>query len=402
MAESRTVCILSPPRSGSSLTARIMNILGVHLGGSEDFISPSVHNPKGYWEHETIQRINDEILARLGYDYSRAGADWAEPPTFADGWATDPKLSDLRERARGLIVQSFSAYDIWGWKDPRTCFTLPFWQSILPEMQYVILIRKPMDVARSIERFLDCSFERGLYMWFLFLNFAFRHTVNQHRLIVNTDAWSDDRQGELNRLAQFLGKPELAVDKDVQAEIDKLFDKSLWHHRTSSGAFLTVHRLYEQLATNDGSLRQDPGTDSDETLHFLAAEALRSDADKEESDRLQWRKQMALASAELSDIVPRGKSLIFVDDDQIGLDIVEGRNVIPFIERNGQYWGRPADGVDAVREFERLRANGADYMAFIWPARWWLDYFPELNDHLRSGFHCILQNERLTVFRLQS
>ena len=108
MAGSKIVCILSPPRSGSSLTAKIINILGVHLGECQDFEEASVHNPKGYFEHHSIQKINEEILSRLGYDYSHAGADWTEPPSFAINWAMSPQLSDLRERAQDFIHRNFS------------------------------------------------------------------------------------------------------------------------------------------------------------------------------------------------------------------------------------------------------------------------------------------------------
>ena len=402
MTTSKIVCILLFSRSGSSLTVRIINILGVHLGAIRDFEESSVHNPKGYWEYQNIQKINDEILSRMGYDYSRAGADWIEPPKFPGNWEMDPQLYDLKERALDLIHQEFAEYDVWGWKDPRTCFTLPFWQSILPRIQYVILIRNPVDVARSIERFLDCSFERGLYLWLLFLNFAFQNTAGQDNHLVNVEVWTDDWKGELNRLAHFLGSPGLADNVGVQTAVHELVDKSLWHHRTSSRALSTVHRLYEQISAHGGVLEQESYTGLQDALDFLASEAHCSDADKMRREKTRWKQQFTLASNELAEMVPRGSNLVLVDDNQIGSEIIEGRNVIPFLERNGQYWGCPPDGTTATKEFERLRANGADYMAFIWPAHWWLDHFPELNDHLRSGFRCILQNERLIVFDLQS
>jgi hypothetical protein len=379
-----------------------MEILGVHLGAAGDFAEPSVHNPKGYWEHQSIQKINEEILSRLGYDYARAGADWTGPPQFPDGWERDPQLADLRERAEDLVNREFAEHGVSGWKDPRTCFTLPFWRSMLPRMQYVILIRNPVDVARSIERFLDCSFERGLYMWSLFLSFAFQHTTGQHRLLVNVEAWTDDWKGELTRLARFLGNPDLADDTGVQNAIQELVDKSLWHHRTSSRALSTVQELYERVSGYSGIQEQESWNGSQDTIDLLASEALHSDAEKSQRDKIQWEKQLALASDELAELVPPGSNLVLVDDNQFGSEIIQERNVIPFLERNGQYWGSPPDGTTAVSEFERMRENGADYMAFIWPARWWLHYFPELNDRLRSGFRCILQNERLVVFDLQS
>jgi len=135
MPDQRVFCILTPPRSGSSLTARIMNILGVYLGREEGLVPGSDHNRKGYWEHENIISINNALLDRLGIDYSRAGANWTGEPVFPAGWEMDPGLRDLSKLASELIQAEFSGHPVWGWKDPRTCFTLPFWKRLLPEMQ---------------------------------------------------------------------------------------------------------------------------------------------------------------------------------------------------------------------------------------------------------------------------
>jgi hypothetical protein len=52
---------------------------------------------------------------------------------------------------------------LWGWKDPATCLTLAFWQTLLPHMRYVICIRNPLDVAISMERLEWGSREDGRF-----------------------------------------------------------------------------------------------------------------------------------------------------------------------------------------------------------------------------------------------
>ncbi len=78
-----------------------------------------------------------------------------------------------------------------------------------------------------------------------------------------------------------------------------------------------------------------------------------------------------------------------------------GLRAIPFLEKNGQYWGPPADDETAVREFERLRQAGASYIAFAWPAFWWLEHYADFARHLRSRFRCVVENQRLVVFDLR-
>ena len=60
----------------------------------------------------------------------------------------------------------------------------------------------------------------------------------------------------------------------------------------------------------------------------------------------------------------------------------------------------PADSQSAIAELNRLRQAGAHFIAFAWPAFWWLEYYTEFSVFLRSTFPCVLQNERLMVFNI--
>jgi hypothetical protein len=117
---------------------------------------------------------------------------------------------------------------------------------------------------------------------------------------------------------------------------------------------------------------------------------------------VQWKYLVKLATDELIAAIPPGEKLILVDQDEWGTSAnLAGRLRIPFLEREGEYWGSPPDDAAAIREFERLRQDGAGFMVFGWPAFWWLDYYPGLHGHLRSNFRCLLENERLVVFDLR-
>jgi glycosyltransferase involved in cell wall biosynthesis len=115
-----------------------------------------------------------------------------------------------------------------------------------------------------------------------------------------------------------------------------------------------------------------------------------------------WVHQIYRATQEIAALVPRGDNFILVDASQWAAgEVVAGRRCIPYLERDGQYWGAPPDDETALRELERLRQSGASFMAFGWPAFWWLDYYSGLHSHLRSAFPCVLQNDRLVVFDLR-
>jgi hypothetical protein len=95
-----------------------------------------------------------------------------------------------------------------------------------------------------------------------------------------------------------------------------------------------------------------------------------------------------------------GTSFVFVDSAELEVAVPPARQPIPFLERAGQYWGPPADDAIAIRELERLRLGGAAFIAFAWPAFWWLDHYLEFQRHLGS-FPRVVMNDRLVVFDLR-
>jgi SAM-dependent methyltransferase len=104
---------------------------------------------------------------------------------------------------------------------------------------------------------------------------------------------------------------------------------------------------------------------------------------------------------DLAALLPPGDVLILADEDCYRDQLKADRTVLPFLERDGQYWGAPPDDDTAIRELERLRQSGASFLAFAWPAFWWLDHYRGFRSHLRSRFQCLLENERLIVFDLR-
>jgi hypothetical protein len=117
----------------------------------------------------------------------------------------------------------------------------------------------------------------------------------------------------------------------------------------------------------------------------------------------KWTQQVYLAIQEISAWIAPDDVFILVDEGQWDLaGRIAGRRCIPFLERDGIYWGAPEDDETAIGELERLRRAGASFAAFAWPAFWWLDYYAGLDRHLRKRFRCVLENDRLVLFDLRT
>jgi len=125
------------------------------------------------------------------------------------------------------------------------------------------------------------------------------------------------------------------------------------------------------------------------------------------TDREQWKKkswwhQSDAAIKELLSVVPVGATLMLAGKDQWVADAtIAGRSVVHFTEAEEGYGGPPADDEAGILEFEKLRRRGIDYIVFPWWSSWWLEYYSGLNQHIRSRYGCLVENERLTIFNLR-
>ena len=115
-----------------------------------------------------------------------------------------------------------------------------------------------------------------------------------------------------------------------------------------------------------------------------------------------WHRLYA-AIQEIIKVVPAESSFILVDDGCLEAPaLIAPRRYLPFLEKEGRYWGKPPDDATAIRELERLRNAGASFIVFIWSTFWWLEYYGGLHRYLRAQFPCIRQDERIVVFDLRT
>jgi hypothetical protein len=103
------------------------------------------------------------------------------------------------------------------------------------------------------------------------------------------------------------------------------------------------------------------------------------------------------AKCELIKHIALDEPFILVDEEQVR-SLLPHKRAIPFLEKDGQYWGPPADSKTAVAEVERLRGAGARYIAFIWSTAWWLDHYADFAHDLRSRFRRVAETGAVTVF----
>lgn len=100
-------------------------------------------------------------------------------------------------------------------------------------------------------------------------------------------------------------------------------------------------------------------------------------------------------------LAPRG-DLLEAGDVSEWQALGNDRRVLPFIERDGQFWGPPESDDAAIAELERMRAAGASAFLLRSDNFWWLDHYKGFHQHLRGRYRPIVEDERKILFDLRS
>lgn len=219
----RVICILGMHRSGTSAVAYVIKLLGAYFGKPDHLLQPNESNPEGYWENQLFRDINEEILKRFG-------GTWHSLPRLPVGWLEAEGMDELRTRALEVVQKEFEQANLWCWKDPRNCITLPFWQQIIPNVQYVICCRDPLNVSKSLQKRNGLPIRKSSRLWVEYTLSAFLNIGNAPRFVALYDNNFDNQSEELNNLVKFITGDE-TIDFATRTRIQSVFKAELWHNR---------------------------------------------------------------------------------------------------------------------------------------------------------------------------
>jgi hypothetical protein len=122
-------------------------------------------------------------------------------------------------------------------------------------VRYVICLRNPLDVARSLERRNDFPPEKAVKLWLAYVEVSLEHTAAQERIFVLYEDVMDNWRQELQRLGSFLGQPHRADQGDVQRAVEDFIDQDLRHHLTSVGDTVDESSIDLQVEGLSGARR---------------------------------------------------------------------------------------------------------------------------------------------------
>lgn len=221
MSEPIVVCILGIPRSGTTLTARIVESLGVYLGEEDELLEARPSNPLGFWEHDRIRQLNTRLLELRG---------GRSAPDLAPGWEFSADLQPLIDEAHTIISTAFGKRRTWGWKDPWNSLTLPFWQRVVPNLRYIICLRNPIDSALSSAQRGAVSREDAFPYWLNLMTSALVNTSGKARILIQFERYFSDPEAVISDLTKFLDIPSSSGNSATEGQ--RLAIAAMWNHRT--------------------------------------------------------------------------------------------------------------------------------------------------------------------------
>jgi hypothetical protein len=212
-------------RSGTSAVANVMARLGLSLPDETDLITPGPYNERGYWESRRFVTYDDRVLRHLG-------GTWSAPPAPAPGWelVDDVAMAELRAGAREFARVEFTDPHLV-LKDPRLCITLPLWRTVFEAAPVAVLVlRDPLEVARSLEHRNDFPLTLSLALWRRYVQQSVAAVEGLPVFVVEYGELLRDPEGRVHALTSFLAEHGLPLDAAASDAVEALAP-DLRHHR---------------------------------------------------------------------------------------------------------------------------------------------------------------------------
>ena len=213
-------------RSGTSAVAGFLAKAGFYAGEEGDMLPAAEDNPKGFFEREDVNALNDSLLAELG------GA-WDKPvprdvvAQRAPAWATDVHkvLAGLEAEAAGrpLVL-----------KDPRISLVLPAWMPALDSRFVFLLVdRNPVDVAWSVRRRDNRPLYVAMALWQLYWAELLDGLAGKRVLVVRYENFVAGPVGQGSALLERLAEA-VPVDRANAAQAEGFVSADMRHHHAGS------------------------------------------------------------------------------------------------------------------------------------------------------------------------
>jgi hypothetical protein len=249
----KAILICGMHRSGTSVLTRACNFYGADLGLTVSGTGPD--NPTGFWENAGVMQLNQDLMARLGLDWTSI----LSPPEM---WWTADWVTSFRQRALDVLKAEFGDSRLIAIKDPRMSRLLGFWLEVLERSgmsaHLVIALRHPSEVAQSLARRNRMARARAYLLWLWHTLDALALAPAGRSCVLTYDGLMSRGPAMLEEAAALLGIDWQTGGKAAAARLADFLSPALRHHAASKIAPSFWKPLDEAVADVYTALSQAP------------------------------------------------------------------------------------------------------------------------------------------------
>ncbi|MGB0906165.1 MAG: sulfotransferase family protein [Maricaulaceae bacterium] len=291
------IIILGMHRSGTSVLARILSILGGSLPNT--LLGSNEGNQRGHWESEVLIAKNEEFLSNLG-------SSWQDfrliKPTKMRGKSSET----MRENISTALREEYEGKENWIIKEPRLCRMAQLYFDTLKSQgvnsHIIIAIRNPLEVAGSLHARDKIPIHQGLLMWLTHMLEAERVTRDMPRSFVHYEDLLDAPTEEMKRLLSEMKVLLPYSELETQDQIERFVTPSLKRQRRA-----------------DEDLRMDPMSEHWIAESYSAFQVLRRNSDSQAALKIldDIRNSYYPAIEFLYKAIENEKQLLLVNETQL-------------------------------------------------------------------------------------
>ena len=220
--------VLGPHRSGSSISTRTLEILGLNLGNNLLGGDPS-SNEMGHFEELSVLQFNEKILLD-------SNTNWMDPTPLKNNDFFEKNRTIIKSELEVLLNVLIEVDRIEAIKEPRISLMLELWEPALfkyfEKLGIVLTIRHPSEVAESLKRRNGLNYILGHIIWVQSTINSLRFARSHRNHFLFYDNLIKDTEDTVRELSGFLGKRSV-----FESQKDSLRDNVLSdfrHHEVQS------------------------------------------------------------------------------------------------------------------------------------------------------------------------
>jgi predicted O-methyltransferase YrrM/glycosyltransferase involved in cell wall biosynthesis len=220
------IFVLGMHGSGTSMLARLLNMMGVYFAPEHACTGSDQENSKGFWERRDVRQANDRLLQANRADWDRVGS-------FSTEKIPEEELKRVQQTIRSIVLE-LDAHRPWFVKEPRLCLLFPVWRPLLELPVCIHIYRDPLEVALSLRERNQLSVPLGLALWERYTLAAFGATAGLPRVLVPHAKLLEFPVKTLRWLAARLTEFGVrGLREPAEVEIEAFVRSDLHYHRLS-------------------------------------------------------------------------------------------------------------------------------------------------------------------------